>query len=150
MEKKVQQMEEQRQEELKTLQEEKEQLRTLILRQTAIIGELEQQLLKVSSNNSVLHHQQQELLETVNDLIYTLSTGSAQGRSNIRCVNMCYCYCSLYRLVKKEAICASGVLSANHCRKAPQRLSWSQVDLLVLLGAVCMLVYVTKNMHVKY
>ncbi|XP_017268213.1 angiopoietin-2a [Kryptolebias marmoratus] len=78
LEKKVQQMEEQRQVELKALQDEKEQLQTLILRQTAIIGELEQQLLKVSSNNSVLHHQQQELLDTVNNLIYTLSAGSAQ------------------------------------------------------------------------
>ncbi|KAM4591979.1 angiopoietin-2a isoform 1-T1 [Odontesthes bonariensis] len=78
LEKKVQEMEDQRQMELKTLREEKEQLNTLILRQTAIIGQLEQQLLKVSSNNSVLHHQQQELLGRVNSLIYTLSAGSPQ------------------------------------------------------------------------
>ncbi|XP_004077462.2 angiopoietin-2 [Oryzias latipes] len=78
LEKKVQEMEKQSQVELKALQEEREQLQTLMLRQTRIIGELEQQLLKVSSNNSVLHHQQQELLDTVNALIYTLSAGSAQ------------------------------------------------------------------------
>lgn len=74
-------MEQQRQAELRTLREEKEQLRTLILRQTAIIGELEQQLLKVSSNNTVLQHQQQELLDTVNSLIHTISVGSPQGQS---------------------------------------------------------------------
>lgn len=84
----MQQMEEQRQVELKALEKEKEQLQTLIVRQTAVIGELEQQLLKVSSNNSVLHLQQQELLDTVNNLIYTLSAGSAQGGSNIRCDNI--------------------------------------------------------------
>ncbi|XP_012733467.2 angiopoietin-2a [Fundulus heteroclitus] len=78
LEKKVLEIEQQRQVELKTLKEEKEQLQSLILRQTAIIGELEQQLLKVSSNNSVLHHQQQELLDTVNSLIQTLSTGSVR------------------------------------------------------------------------
>ncbi|MEQ2229224.1 hypothetical protein ILYODFUR_016718 [Ilyodon furcidens] len=78
LEKKLLEMEQQRQVELKTFQEEKEQLQSLILRQTAIIGELEQQLLKVSSNNSVLHQQQQELLDTVNSLINTLSTGSVR------------------------------------------------------------------------
>lgn len=74
-------MEEQRQVELKILQEEKEQLQTLILKQTALIGELEQQLLKVSSNNTVLQHQQQELLDTVNNLIHTISAGSVQSES---------------------------------------------------------------------
>lgn len=74
-------MEEQRQMELKIFQAEKEQLRSLILRQTAIIGELEQQVLKVSSNNTVLQHNQQELLDTVNSLIQSISTGSVQGQS---------------------------------------------------------------------
>ncbi|KAM6916576.1 angiopoietin-2a [Xenentodon cancila] len=78
LEKKVQELEEQKQVELKILREEKEQIQTLILRQTTIIGELEQQLLKVSSNNSVLQHQQQELLDTVNNLIHTLSADFAQ------------------------------------------------------------------------
>ncbi|XP_022618953.1 angiopoietin-2 isoform X3 [Seriola dumerili] len=78
LEKKVGEMEEQRQVELKMLQDEKEQLQTLILRQTAIIGELEQELLKVSSNNTVLQHQQQQLLDTVNSLIHTISAGSAR------------------------------------------------------------------------
>ncbi|KAF7221332.1 angiopoietin-2a [Nothobranchius furzeri] len=83
LEKKVQEMEDQRVVELKALQEEKEQLQTLILRQTAIIGEMEQQLLKVSTNNSVLHNQQQELMETVNNLIYTLSAGSAEETNTV-------------------------------------------------------------------
>ncbi|XP_041865401.1 angiopoietin-2a [Melanotaenia boesemani] len=78
LEKKVQEMEERREMDLKTLREEKEHLQMLILRQTTIIGELEEQLLKASSNNSVLHQQQQELLDTVNNLIYTLSAGAAQ------------------------------------------------------------------------
>lgn len=74
-------MDEQRQVELKIFQEEKEQLQTLILRQTAIIGELEQQLIKVSSNNTVLQRQQQELLDTVNNLIHSISVGSFRGDS---------------------------------------------------------------------
>ncbi|XP_068613207.1 angiopoietin-2-like [Brachionichthys hirsutus] len=77
LEKKVEGMQEQRQIELKVLRDEKEQLQTLILRQTAIIGELEQQFLKVSSNNTALQHQQQELLDTMNNLIHSISVGSA-------------------------------------------------------------------------
>lgn len=80
---KVVEMEQQRQAELKTLKEEREQLQTLILRQTAIIGELEQQLLKVSSNNTVLQNQQQELLDTVNNLIQTISVGSPQETKKV-------------------------------------------------------------------
>lgn len=68
------------------LREEKEQLQTLILRQTAIIGELEQQLIKVSSNNTVLQHQQQELLDTVNNLIHSISVSSVQGESAPRAI----------------------------------------------------------------
>ncbi|KAM4607027.1 angiopoietin-2a [Polymixia lowei] len=77
LEKRMGDMEDQRQVELKTLREEKEQLQTLIQRQTAIIGKLELQLLKVSSNNTALQRQQQELLETVNNLIHTLSVTTA-------------------------------------------------------------------------
>ncbi|XP_053189177.1 angiopoietin-2a isoform X2 [Scomber japonicus] len=79
LEKKVDEMEEQRQVELKTLREEKEQLQTLIQKQTAFIGELETQLLKVSSNNSVLQNQQKELIDTVNNLIHTFSMGTPRG-----------------------------------------------------------------------
>ncbi|XP_019726134.1 angiopoietin-2a [Hippocampus comes] len=78
LEKKVKELEEQRQVEQKMLRIEKDQLQILIQRQTAIIGELEQQLLRLSSNNSVLQHQQKELLDTVNHLIHTFSTGTAQ------------------------------------------------------------------------
>lgn len=81
LEKKVKEMEEQRQVEMKTLQEEKEQLQTLILKQTAIIGELEQQLLKVSTNNTALQYQQQELLDTVNNLISNIASGTARGEA---------------------------------------------------------------------
>ncbi|XP_067092246.1 angiopoietin-2a [Osmerus mordax] len=73
LEKRVGEMEEQRQVELKSLREEKEQLQMLIERQTSIIEDLEQQLLRASSNNSALQRQQQELLETVNNLINTIS-----------------------------------------------------------------------------
>ncbi|KAA8583864.1 hypothetical protein FQN60_015072 [Etheostoma spectabile] len=83
LEKKVGEMEEQRQVELKMLRDEKEQLQFLILRQTAIIGELEQQLLKVSSNNTVLQRQQQELLDTVNNLIHTISVGSVRESKTV-------------------------------------------------------------------
>lgn len=74
-------MEEQKQVDLKALQDEKEQLETLILRQTAIIGEMEEQLLRVSSNNTFLQQQQQELLDTVNGLIQTISAGSVPGQA---------------------------------------------------------------------
>ncbi|XP_071377433.1 angiopoietin-2a isoform X4 [Centroberyx affinis] len=77
LEKRMGEMEQQRQVELKTLRDEKEQLQALIQRQTAIIGELEQQLLRVSSNNTALQHQQQELLDTVNNLIHTISATTA-------------------------------------------------------------------------
>lgn len=79
LEKRVGEMEEQRQVELKTLKEEKEQLSTLVLRQTAVIEELEQQLLRATTNNSALQRQQQELLETVNNLIYTISIPTGGG-----------------------------------------------------------------------
>lgn len=85
-------MEEQKQVDLKTLQDEKEQLETLILRQTAIIGEMEEQLLRVSSNNTFLQQQQQELLDTVNGLIQTISAGSVPGQvtlpvqSDLKCL----------------------------------------------------------------
>lgn len=80
LEKKVKDMDEQRQVELKIIQEEKEQLQSLVLRQTAVIGQLEQQLIKVSSNNTALQRQQQELLDTVNNLIHSISLGSFPGK----------------------------------------------------------------------
>lgn len=79
----MEEMDEQRQVELKMLREEKVQLQTLILRQTAIIGKLEQQLLRVTSNNTILQQQQQELLDTVNNLIHTISDGSTGSESRL-------------------------------------------------------------------
>ncbi|CAG09407.1 unnamed protein product [Tetraodon nigroviridis] len=83
LEKKLMDIEEQKEVELKTLREQKEALETLILRQTAIIGKMEEQLIRASSNNSVLQQQQQELLDTVNSLIQTLSAGPAQESKSV-------------------------------------------------------------------
>ncbi|KAG7462759.1 hypothetical protein MATL_G00188160 [Megalops atlanticus] len=73
LEKRVEEMEEQRQTELKALKEEKEQIQELVLRQTSVIKELEKQLHSASSNNSALQQQQQELLDVVNNLISTMT-----------------------------------------------------------------------------
>ncbi|XP_034040512.1 angiopoietin-2a isoform X2 [Thalassophryne amazonica] len=78
LEKKVEDLEKQRQEELKILQDEKKDIQALIQKQTAIIGQLEQQLLRVSSNNTILHHQQLDLLDTMNNLIHTISMTTPQ------------------------------------------------------------------------
>ncbi|CAL9687968.1 unnamed protein product [Knipowitschia caucasica] len=76
LEKRVEEMEGQRLVELKTLREEKQQLEALLLRQTAVIGQLQQQLLKVSSNNTALHNQQQQLVDSVNSLIQSITVGT--------------------------------------------------------------------------
>lgn len=83
-------MDEQRQVELKIFQEEREQLQNLVLRQTAIIGQLEQQLIKVSSNNTALQRQQQELLHTVNSLVHSISLGSFRGHSTLWVIPTCF------------------------------------------------------------
>lgn len=62
-------MEERHKEELDTLKEEKENLQSLVTRQSYIIQELEKQLNKATSNNSVLQKQQLELMDTVHTLI---------------------------------------------------------------------------------
>lgn len=66
-------MEGQRQAELKSLQEEKEQLKKLVEKQTGIIEELKQHLQRTSEENTALQQQQQELAETVNNLIQTIN-----------------------------------------------------------------------------
>uniref|UniRef100_A0A4W5QMV4 Angiopoietin 2a n=1 Tax=Hucho hucho TaxID=62062 RepID=A0A4W5QMV4_9TELE len=73
LEKRVGEMEVQMKVELEQLKEKEQQLSTLVLRQTAVIEELEKQLLRATTNSSALQRQQQELLETVNNLIYTIS-----------------------------------------------------------------------------
>lgn len=78
-------MEEQKQVELKTLREQQEQMETLILRQTATIIGLEEQLIRVSSNNTFLQQQQQQLLDTMNGLIQTISTGPVRGQATLNC-----------------------------------------------------------------
>ncbi|TSN48498.1 Angiopoietin-2 [Bagarius yarrelli] len=62
-----------RQAELKSLQEEKEQLKKLVEKQTGIIEELKQHLQRASEENSALQQQQHELAETVNNLIQTIN-----------------------------------------------------------------------------
>lgn len=62
-------MEERHKEELATLKEEKENLQSLVTRQSYVIQELEKQLNKAMSNNSVLQKQQLELMDTVHTLI---------------------------------------------------------------------------------
>lgn len=68
-------MEGKRNTELDNLKEEKEQLKKLVEKQTGIIKEMEQQLLRASSDNSAMKQQQQELTNTVNNLIHTISLG---------------------------------------------------------------------------
>lgn len=62
-------MEERHKEELDTLKEEKENLQSLVTRQSYVIQELEKQLNKATSNNSILQKQQLELMDTVHTLI---------------------------------------------------------------------------------
>lgn len=62
-------MEGKHKEELDTLKEEKENLQTLVTRQTFIIQELEKQLTRATTNNSVLQRQQLELMDTVHNLV---------------------------------------------------------------------------------
>ncbi|XP_071594304.1 angiopoietin-1 isoform X2 [Heliangelus exortis] len=69
LEHRVLEMEERHKEELDTLKEEKENLQSLVTRQSYIIQELEKQLNKATSNNSVLQKQQLELMDTVHTLI---------------------------------------------------------------------------------
>ncbi|KAF2981924.1 hypothetical protein EK904_011878, partial [Melospiza melodia maxima] len=69
LEHRILEMEERHKEELATLKEEKENLQSLVTRQSSIIQELEKQLNKATSNNSVLQKQQLELMDTVHTLI---------------------------------------------------------------------------------
>ncbi|NXP36230.1 ANGP1 protein, partial [Leiothrix lutea] len=69
LEHRILEMEERHKEELATLKEEKENLQSLVTRQSYIIQELEKQLNKATSNNSVLQKQQLELMDTVHTLI---------------------------------------------------------------------------------
>lgn len=66
-------MEGQRQAELKSLQEEKEQLKKLVEKQTGMIEELKLHLQRASEENTALQQQQHELAETVNNLIQTIN-----------------------------------------------------------------------------
>lgn len=79
-------MEERHKEELDTLKEEKENLQSLVTRQSYIIQELEKQLNKATSNNSVLQKQQLELMDTVHTLITLCSKegGKKVALQNIR------------------------------------------------------------------
>ncbi|XP_012500754.1 PREDICTED: angiopoietin-1 [Propithecus coquereli] len=69
LEHKILEMEGKHKEELDTLKEEKENLQSLVTRQTYIIQELEKQLNRATTNNSVLQKQQLELMDTVHNLV---------------------------------------------------------------------------------
>ncbi|KAL6077046.1 hypothetical protein STEG23_008425, partial [Scotinomys teguina] len=69
LEHKILEMEGKHKEELDTLKEEKENLQSLVTRQTFIIHELEKQLTRATNNNSVLQKQQLELMDTVHNLV---------------------------------------------------------------------------------
>lgn len=69
LEHKILEMEERHKEEMDTLKEEKENLQSLVTRQSYVIQELEKQLNKATTNNSVLQKQQLELMDTVHTLI---------------------------------------------------------------------------------
>lgn len=71
-------MEGQRQEELKSLQEEKEQLKKLVEKQSGVIEELKQQLQRTSEENSVLQQQQHELAEMVNNLMQSMKSPTCE------------------------------------------------------------------------
>ncbi|KAL4640889.1 angiopoietin-2 [Arapaima gigas] len=73
LEQRVEEIEGQRQAELKSLWEQEKQLQELVRRQTTVIENLERQLLGATANNSALQQQQQELLETVNSLMATIT-----------------------------------------------------------------------------
>ncbi|XP_074753718.1 angiopoietin-1 isoform X4 [Athene noctua] len=77
LEHRILEMEERHKEELDSLKEEKENLQSLVTRQSYIIQELEKQLNKATSNNSVLQKQQLELMDTVHTLITLCSKEGA-------------------------------------------------------------------------
>ncbi|KAI5108536.1 angiopoietin-2 precursor, partial [Silurus meridionalis] len=72
LEKRMEDMEGQRQAELKSLQEEKEQLKKLVEKQTDTIEELKQQLQRASEDNLAMEQQQLKLEEMVNNLIQNI------------------------------------------------------------------------------
>ncbi|XP_009985005.1 PREDICTED: angiopoietin-1, partial [Tauraco erythrolophus] len=80
LEHRILEMEERHKEELDTLKEEKENLQSLVTRQSYIIQELEKQLNKATSNNSVLQKQQLELMDTVHTLITLCSKEGAKNK----------------------------------------------------------------------
>ncbi|KAJ8359897.1 hypothetical protein SKAU_G00164220 [Synaphobranchus kaupii] len=90
----VEEMEEHRQVELKSLKEDRAQLQELVLRQTAIIKELEQQLTSASSNNSALQRQQHHLLETVNSLISTITVPTLKESAMVQDAPAAYTDCA--------------------------------------------------------
>ncbi|XP_029447737.1 angiopoietin-1 isoform X3 [Rhinatrema bivittatum] len=69
LENKILEMEGRHKEELDTVKEEKENLQSLVSRQSYIIQELEKQLNKATNNNTALQKQQLELMDTVHNLV---------------------------------------------------------------------------------
>ncbi|XP_027777887.2 angiopoietin-2 [Marmota flaviventris] len=79
LEKKVLDMEDKHTLQLRSMREEKDQLRVLVSQQNSVIQELEKQLVTATVNNSALQKQQRDLMETVHNL---LTMVSASGSKN--------------------------------------------------------------------
>lgn len=74
-------MEDQRQAELKSLQDEQDQLKKLVEKQKSFIEELEQQLQRATTDNTALQRQQRELENTVNNLIHNIAVPTRKNIS---------------------------------------------------------------------
>ncbi|NP_001265754.1 angiopoietin-2a precursor [Danio rerio] len=81
LEKGIEDMEGKRNTELETLKEEKEELKKLVEMLAKVIKEMEQQVSSTSSDNTAMKQQQQELTNTVNNLIQTISV-TRQGSNS--------------------------------------------------------------------
>lgn len=76
LEKKVLDMEDKHTLQLRSMREEKDQLRVLVSKQSSVIQELEKQLVTATVNNSALQKQQRDLMETVHNLLTLVSASS--------------------------------------------------------------------------
>ncbi|XP_006866777.1 PREDICTED: angiopoietin-2 isoform X3 [Chrysochloris asiatica] len=81
LEKKVLDMEDKHVVQLRSIKEEKDQLKVLVSKQNSIIEELEKQLVTATANNSVLQKQQHDLMETVHNLLSLMSTSNSAKTS---------------------------------------------------------------------
>ncbi|KAG9344377.1 hypothetical protein JZ751_011046 [Albula glossodonta] len=127
LEKRLEEMEEQRQMDLKALKEERAQMQQLVLRQTTVIKQLEQQLNCASSNNSALQRQQQELLQTVNNLISSIAVPTVKMSLMTQEPMTGYTDCAA---VFKSGKSQSGIYSLNLPNSTDQIKAYCDMDTL--------------------